>query len=88
MNLRSRSTNEEDKFLLFVQHDRSPEDAEAERILLDFLEKSSAKATLLVDERRDADSPTPALYAHFGYFAGLEEIKAFVEVERQLIPLH
>lgn len=88
MNLRSRSNDQEDEFLLFVRHDRSPDDVEAERILLNFLRESSANATLLVNERRDDESPTPALYAHLGYFAGLEEIQAFVDVERQLIPAH
>jgi hypothetical protein len=86
MNLRCRIENSEEEYLLFVHQDRSPEDAEAERILSEFLGQPRKKATLRVNERRESETKTPALYVHFDYFSGIDEIKAFVEHERLLIP--
>jgi len=86
MNLRHRLNDGEEEYLLFVHRDRSPEDAEAERILSDFLGQPSAKARLHINERRETETKTPALYVHFDYFSGIDEIKAFVEHERLLIP--
>lgn len=85
MNLRSRLVSSEETYLLVVHQARSHDDSEAERVISEFLSETSAAAKLLVNERRDADTYTPALYANFGYFSGLDEIKAFLEVERQLI---
>jgi hypothetical protein len=78
--------NSQDEYLLFVHEDRSPEDSEAERILSEFIKSPSRKAKLRVNERREADTRTPALYANLDYFLGIDEIKAFVDHERLLIP--
>jgi hypothetical protein len=86
MNLRSRLSHDAEEYLLFVHSDRSPEDAEAERILSDFLSQASKKAKLFVKEGREPETRTPALYVQLDYFSGIDEIKAFVEHERQLIP--
>ena len=85
MELVRRATRDENEYLLFVHQDRSAEDAEAERILSEFLAQQTKKPRLRVNERGEPDTKTPALYANLDYFLGLDEIRAFVENERVLI---
>jgi hypothetical protein len=84
MRVNANTGARRDRFVLGVHQQKTPEDANAERLLRQLIHEIDSEVKLeVVDDQVEGCSP-PWLFASFSFYNGLDQIAAFAEQERKL----